>query len=343
MEVATSPSSIHAQHGYFVVSLDFELFWGMFDKVSADEFGDRVLGARTAIPRTLEAFTKHGVHATWATVGMLMARTRQELLSLLPPPELRPTYEDVRVSSYHYLKTTHLGDSEKEDQLHFGSEMLQKIITTPFQEIGNHTFSHFYCIDGKENTDSVFAADLDAHERISSTYGIKTRSMAFPRNQAEEKALRVCKRNGIEAYRGTEDHFLYRPRKDAEQSLVIRGFRLLDHYVNLSGSHTYPLPSSDKDLPLNVKSSRFLRPFNPALALFEPLRMRRIKRAMTKAASRREVFHLWWHPHDFGVHQEENFRNLEEILAHFEVLRARYGMESLSMGELAARAREEAG
>jgi hypothetical protein len=266
---------------------------------------------------------------------MLMARNKTELLSLLPPPNLRPRYEDVRISAYHYLEHAPVGTSEADDQYHFGSDLVRRILQTPFQEIANHTFSHFYCIDGYRNDATIFAADLDAHQKIATTYGITTRSIVFPRNQTTEEALRVCTEKGIEAYRGTEDHVLYRPRKENEQSLLIRGFRLLDHYLNISGYHTYTVGPSEKGLPVNIPSSRFLRPYTPLLKWFEFLRMYRIKRAMTHAAKRGEVFHLWWHPHNFGIHQEMNFRNLEIILEHFKKLKAKYGMESDTMGELA--------
>ncbi len=102
--------STKKKHGYLVISLDFELFWGMFDKVTLAEYGDNVYGERTAIPRMLELFKKYRIHATWATVGMLMARNKQELLSFLPPPHLRPQYEDMRVSAYQYLETVAIGE-----------------------------------------------------------------------------------------------------------------------------------------------------------------------------------------------------------------------------------------
>ena len=35
----------------------------------------------------------------------------------------------------------------------------------------------------------------------------------------------------------------------------------------------------------------------------------------------REIFHLWWHPRNFGVNLAENLRFLNEIIAHFMVLR----------------------
>ncbi len=328
--------------GYLVISLDFELFWGMFDKVSLKEYGPHVLGEQTAIPRMLELFKSHNIHATWATLGMLMARNKEELYGVLPPHELWPTYEDERVSAYHHLDTTEIGDDEKSDPYHFGSSLVEKILATPGQEIANHTFSHFYCMDGHDNPPNVFEADLEAHKKISETYGVTTESMVFPRNQPSDEALRTCKRNGIHAYRGNETHFLYAPRKDSEQTLFIRGLRLLDHYLNISGHHTYALPEESPPFPVDIKASRFLRPWNKFLSPFESLRMKRIKDSMTHAAKCGEIFHLWWHPHNVGTNQKENFRNLEEILEHFEMLKEKYGMGSASMKDITTLASEQA-
>lgn len=320
--------------GYLVISLDFELFWGMFDKVTLAEYGENVIGERTAIPRMLELFKKYGIHATWATVGMLMTRNKNELRSFLPPKHLQPTYEDQRVSSYHYLETNPIGENETDDQYHFGPSLVKMIQDTPYQEIGNHTFSHYYCIDGNENDSSIFARDLEAHKAISQTYGITTESIIFPRNQMSLEALTVCNEFGIRSYRGNENHILYQPRKDTAQSSLIRAFRLLDHYINISGYHTYSLPHGEDGLPRNIPASRFFRPWNKVLRFFEPLRLRRIKNAMTYAAKKGEIFHLWWHPHNLGINQEQNFKNLEAILKHFAHLQKTYGMQSASMRDI---------
>jgi len=55
---------------------------------------------------------------------------------------------------------------------------------------------------------------------------------------------------------------------------------------------------------------------------------------MKHAAIHNEVFHLWWHPHNFGSNLEENIDCLQEICAEFEELRRRYGFYSLNMAEL---------
>ena len=327
------------KNGYFVISLDFELYWGMFDKVTLAEYGNRILGERTAIPRMLALFNERSIHATWAGVGMLMTRNKAELLSLLPPPHLRPTYEDMHVSAYHHIETTEIGDDELSDQYHFGPSLVHMILKTPHQEFGNHTFSHYYCIDGNKNESALFARDLEAHSAISKTYAITTESIIFPRNQMSPSALRVCIEKGIRAYRGNEDHVLYQPRKDSEQTLLIRGLRLLDHYLNISGHHTYSLPKKRASEPLNIPASRFLRPWNASLRFFEWLKLRRIKNSMTYAAKRGEIFHLWWHPHNFGIDQKENFKNLEIILNHFVHLQKKYRMKSVSMKDVSTMAK----
>ncbi len=329
---------MNQQPGYFVISLDFELFWGMADKYTLKEYGDNVLGERTALPRILKCFTEHSIHATWATVGMLMTRNRDELLYLLPPKDLRPKYGDMRLSSYAYIENTRIGNNESEDPYHYGPTLVSLILNTPHQELANHTFSHFYVLDGNQNLANILERDLDAHALISKTYDRTTSSIIFPRNQVNDAALKVCFEKGMTAYRGNENHFLYAARKDDAQSFLIRGLRLLDHYINLSGSHTYSLPFKVEGRPVNIPSSRFLRPYMRVLSFLEPLRMHRIKRSMTRAAKRGEVFHLWWHPHNFGINQKENFKNLEIILEHFEYLRKEYKMQSATMNEVAIRA-----
>ena len=55
---------------------------------------------------------------------------------------------------------------------------------------------------------------------------------------------------------------------------------------------------------------------------------------MEDAARNQRVFHLWWHPHNFGRFPKETIAALERILGRFCELRDRWGMRSLSMGAL---------
>lgn len=55
-----------------VMSLDFELFWGVSDSRRINDYRQNVEGVWIAIPKMLALFRQYDIHATWAAVGMLM-------------------------------------------------------------------------------------------------------------------------------------------------------------------------------------------------------------------------------------------------------------------------------
>src|SRR5713226_4105770 len=127
--------------GALVISLDFELHWGVRDSKPLDSYRQNLLGERTAVPAMLRLFQKYGIHATWAAVGFLFFENKGELLDSLPAR--RPAYRDRRLSPYQDVER--LGVNESEDPLHFAASLIRQVSATPHQEIGSHTFSHYYC------------------------------------------------------------------------------------------------------------------------------------------------------------------------------------------------------
>jgi hypothetical protein len=83
-------------HGFFVISLDFELFWGIRDKFSFSQYGANVLGVWEVIPQLLKTFDQYNIHATFATVGAMFASDRMDLLKHLPT--IQPQYSDKNLS-----------------------------------------------------------------------------------------------------------------------------------------------------------------------------------------------------------------------------------------------------
>ncbi len=164
--------------------------------------------------------------------------------------------------------------------------------------------------------------------------GLEVRSLVFPRNQVNPEYLPVCSELGIAGYRGNEESWLYESRNQTAESLLRRALRLTDAYLNLSGHNCYSL---NGDQPANIRSSRFLRPASRPLAALEPLRLRRIKKDLDHAAQHGLIYHLWWHPHNFGRDTDRNIAFLRRVLDHFSKLRDKHGMLSMNMGEIAAK------
>jgi peptidoglycan/xylan/chitin deacetylase (PgdA/CDA1 family) len=326
---ASSPSTT-ASPGQLVISLDFELLWGVRHHLDRESYGRNILGVREAIPAMLELFAKHGIHATWATVGFLLCESKDELLARAPAK--RPSYQDPSYSNYSYL--AEVGPNEKSDPYYFGASLARQILACPGQELGTHTFSHFTCLEPGPTIDD-FRADLTAAIDLMRDWSRTCRSIVFPKNQYSEAHLDVCKEAGLFAFRGNEEAWCYRTgARDEQRSKLRRLTRLADAYVDLTGSNAVEYSHTRQGL-LNVQSSRFLRPYSRRLRMLEPLRLRRILTAMGQAAKEGKSFHLWWHPHNFGSNVTENIAFLEKLLVHFTQLRDSHGMRSVSMEEAA--------
>jgi peptidoglycan/xylan/chitin deacetylase (PgdA/CDA1 family) len=319
--------------GTFVISLDYELFWGVRDKRTIESYGANILGTRQAVPAMLALFREFQIKATWATVGFLFYDKKDDLLANLPA--VQPAYENANLSPYPALAT--IGADEAVDKYHFGLDMLRQIQATPGQEIGTHTFCHYYALE-RGQTAEAFRQDMQAAIRAGQQQGVAIHSLVFPRNQYNAEYVEICRDLGLTNYRGNETHWIYKERSEEQQALWKRGARLLDAYVNLSGYHTFRLEDVAGDKPpFNIPASRFLRPWSRRLALVEELRLRRIEAAMTHAARTGEVFHLWWHPENFGANLPQNMANLTRLARHFAHLRTAYQMETATMGDLANR------
>ncbi len=324
----------HQQHGALVISLDFELHWGVRDWGPVDgPYRLNLLGARSAAPRILALFAESRVAATWATVGFLFARDRGELTDFFPIE--RPRYRQPRFDPYG----ERIGRNENDDPLHFARSLLERIRQTPRQEIGSHTFSHYFCLEDGQDVGS-FRADLTSAQRIASaTMGLTLRSLVLPRNQFNPEYSAAIREAGFLCYRGNQRGRIYQAAGRDADSAGRRALRLSDTYIpvlrdRLQSWHEVPTAAGLGD----VRASRFLRPCSPLFKALDPWRAGRILTGMRAAARNAQIYHLWWHPHNFGAHIDESIQFLSRILTEFRDLRNEFGFQSMSMAEAAGQA-----
>jgi peptidoglycan/xylan/chitin deacetylase (PgdA/CDA1 family) len=315
--------------GIFTISLDFELHWGVRDKFSVAQYGPALLGARAAIPRMLESFIAHDIHVTWATVGLLFHETKKDLLSHCP--SILPEYRNKNLSPFPVL--TEIGDSEASDPYHFAASLIRTISSSPGQEIASHTFSHFYCLEEGQSK-HAFTKDVESAVNAAHSLGITLRSLVFPRNQCNPEYFDILPTLGIICYRGNPKNWIYSEGDDSSVNTVIRrAGRFADAFLPL----TRPEVSSEvqSQIPINIPANRFLRVGRNGSSILDHLHLRRIKTEMRSAAQNGAVYHLWWHPHNFGTDMEQKLKALLEILRYYKQLESEFGMRSLSMREVA--------
>jgi hypothetical protein len=264
-----------------VVSLDFELRWGLLDVLGTDvsSYRANLEGVSEAVPRLLEVFSARGIGATWATVGALACEGWDEWMERAPKS---PQYADPALRWRDEFRST-----DPTGRLYFGKELVELIARTPDQELASHTFSHVYFREpGFTRNDAI--ADADAMVKLfRDRWNSVPRSVVFPRNQGGYED--VLAERGVTAWRDNPRTFYWSATSASEQSSSVRVLRLLDSVAPL-GRRVAP--------SVALRSSYFVRVGLPN-ALWNLHRRRIVSDARQLRDD--ETLHLWWHPHNLGA------------------------------------------
>lgn len=315
---------------HFIISLDFELHWGGSEKWTLDPFKPYFIRTREAIPAMLALFEKHETHVTWATVGLLFHESRKEMLDALPTS--RPTYT-LPIAAYDYIDNEGVGENETQDPFHFAPSLIQKILQTPNQELATHSYSHYYCNEAGQ-TPEQFRADLKAAQKVArEKFNTTLTSLVFPRNQFNEDYLKICREEGITSVRSNPKDWFWHIDSTQGESKWKRLVRGADAFMPIGQRSSFATSELQSTSPVLIPASRLLRPYSSREARLNGLKLKRIFSEMERAAKNGEVYHLWWHPHNFGNETAQNLADLERILTHYQKLNKTYGMQSVTMNE----------
>ncbi|WP_423818763.1 polysaccharide deacetylase family protein [Salinimicrobium sp. TIG7-5_MAKvit] len=314
------------KNGSLVLSLDFELIWGVFDGIPSNFSTSYFSNTREVIPEMLNLFEGHKIHATWATVGMLFNRNWEDWFQ--NKPTLLPQYVNKKLSAYEFAAK----DLKKlPETIFFAPSLIKLIGSTTGQEVASHTYSHYYCLEKGQRLEE-FEADLKMALRLAKSFNIDLKSLIFPRNQMNSNYLEICWNLGIENVRSNPEDWYW--KDPTSNSFHVKIARSGDAYFNF-GKKSYSGNNLKliAGLPLEQPASRFLRPVE-GQKILRQLKLKRIKEEMTYAARKNEVYHLWWHPHNFGDLPEQSLNDLKELVNHFENLQKEFDFQSWNMAEL---------
>lgn len=303
-------------HPKVVISLDFELRWGVHHNYGLDinAYRANLEGVPRVVPELLKLFTEHAIRATWATVGALACESWTEYFSRAPQP---PRYNDSALN----VKREY-ADLDPDGHLHFAPGLVRAIFNTPGQELGTHTFSHLYLKEEGISADDV-AADLAAVATLyQERFGVTPRSLVFPRNQPA--FLDVVRASGIRISRGNPGPWYYECEDLRHNGPVSRARKLIDS-INPFCRLAAPLAA---DMTL---ASLFLRLNLPPLLW--AAHVQRIKGELA-ALSPQDIFHIWLHPHNLGQDSALRLQRMAQVLDLIAERQARGTLTSCTMGEL---------
>lgn len=309
----------------FVISLDFELLWGVHD-VRGSEYYNNIKSVKYVLPVLLDLFDHFDIKSSWATVGAISLDSKEELSTLMGE-FVKPLYVNKNYSPFDNGTI----DLVTDEALLFSPELIKLIVNNENAELASHTFSHYYVLEDGQSVNQFECDCLHTRQLFNDKFNTIPESIVFPRNQVNDEYLKVLIKYGIKSFRGTPRHWAYISENRTGRSSLKRFYRLLDCFIPITknfNSQPRKLSSSNiYDIPATI----FLRPYSKFLSFLEPFKIFRIKYAMKRAAKRKEMFHLWWHPHNFSSNLDENISNLYKILNYQNKLNAKFGWPSKNM------------
>jgi hypothetical protein len=306
--------------GYFIFSLDTELGTGYFDK---DEDRKTIFSPdgsreRASISRILEMMEEYQIIATWAVVGHIFYE-RCEECEICPILEWKGKYKSFDEA----YQTNH--------PLWYGSDVVDMLLNQKIKhEIAFHGYTH-----ETFNTMSREKAEVEIQEfiRVASRKGVIAKSIVFPRNKVGH--LDLFKKYGFLCYRGEESL----PLITRNKYIVGKVAKSLDHILGISTPPIYELKDFVDENMVNLIATQHLFGFNRKTDLLldswgvPNLRIRRITRAIKKAALQEKVAHIWAHPWEFRTEGDfSKLRCIFESVAE-EVTAGR--MKTISMIDMA--------
>ena len=202
--------------GAMVISLDFELHWGQRDHVTRnDALYGRLAESRRAMVEMLNVFVARQIRATWATVGILFASTRDEVEAHIPHE--RPVYRRGELDPY----VEAIGVDEERDPEHLAGSLVKLIASSAAQEVGSHTFSHYYCLEPGQS-EATFRADLAAAQAMAQSRNLQLTSLVLPRNQWNPQYAGAVLDSGFRCIRGPQRSWGHRAQQGRNRGIARR-------------------------------------------------------------------------------------------------------------------------
>jgi peptidoglycan/xylan/chitin deacetylase (PgdA/CDA1 family) len=279
-----------------VISLDFEMRWGVHDVYgyNFDQYRENVSNLHEVVPHALNLLAERNLRATWAAVGAIGLNGWQEYFDFAPPA---PAYNNARL-----VVSPRYAELDADGLLHFAPNLIWKILATPGQELGSHTFSHIYFREPGV-TEIDFLSEMNIVAKLwRERFKIDPVSLVFPRNQIAFEHL--IPRTGIRIWRGNESSWYFNQNTEQTNSPLPRLLRLTESISPWTRRAVLPEAGV-------TRSSLFIR-FNLPELLWR-LHMVRID-AELRSLTPGQVFHIWWHPENLGIHLGRSLNRLSELL-----------------------------
>ena len=282
--------------GKLTISIDLELAWGVWDKLTPDYLRMVEIAERSICEGLIELFDRYDVPATWAVVAALLDERSAESRPGNKTCWYAPDIIDWLVHS------------------------------NAGHEIGSHGGKHVYFCD---ISPSEAQEDLDFASAVHADHSLPFRSLVFPRNAVGHLQLVACA--GLRTFRGP-DVGVFQVAHRAGR-LVGRAANFADKFLPIAPT---PVAAERCGDLVDIPGSMLLLGRNGMRRFILPAVSRgKLKMGLARARRTNRIFHLWFHPSNFYYRRDEQLATLAWFLDHVADEVSRGHIEVRTMGSYA--------
>ena len=285
------------QKGKLVISIDLELAWGVWDKLTGAQLAATEHEERPICDALLAAFERHNVPATWAMVAALL-----DPASAQGKPGSQTSW--------------------------YAPDIVERVAGSRVRhEIGSHGGRHIYF---NAIARDAARADLDFARETHRAHGLPFRSLVFPRNAVGH--LDALAEAGLATYRGPDLQWF--PAVGGAARILTRAANLADKMLPIPPGTAPPL---SHDRLVELPGSMLLLGRNGLRRFALPVVTRRkLALGLARAAETGAVFHFWFHPSNFYDRRQEQLDTVDWLLKRAAEAAGRGEIEIATMGDFAA-------
>ena len=267
----------------FVLSIDLELAWGVWDKLNSTNVQKIIDTERLVCENLLNIFDENEIPVTWAVVAALLDNKNKMMGNLNQKAWYAPDILDNILNS----KTKHL--------------------------IASHSYAHkeFNTCSNEE-----IIEDFEKSIFFLKSFNINTDVFIFPRNNVFH--LDVLKKFNFKTYRSIDQSWYKKVYK--YNKLLGKISNLIDKVIPIKTNSVSPLIDQFglTEIPTSILliSKNGIRTIVTNFSMFK-----KIKDGIDLAISKNECFHIWFHPSNFYYQTNKQFDLLKKIIDYFNLKR----------------------
>jgi hypothetical protein len=264
--------------GSFIISIDLELAWGVWDKLNSQSIQKIIEYERKICSNLIKIFDENEIPVTWAVVAALLDSKNKMI-------------------------------TDQNQKAWYAPDILEKILNSKMKHlIASHSYNHKeFDKCSKEQIDQDFEKSIHFFKLIN----INPDVFVFPRNQVFH--LDILKKYKFKTYRSVDKSWYKKVYMFNKQLGKISN--LIDKIIPIKTNSVKP--SVDKFGLTEMPTSILLLSKNGVRSLATNYSMfKKIKDGIDLAINRNECFHVWFHPSNFYFKTEKQFDLLKKTIEY---------------------------